>query len=100
MNEIDIKFLEDSFKKYYFNHLELIPTPQRTSEREFGYQKFNSSFFNRHISLKNDKEFIISAAKINGIALKYASTELKNDKEVVMVAVEQSCDWGCDEGRV
>ena len=56
MNEIDIKFLEDSFKKYYFNHLELIPTPQRTSEREFGYQKFNSSFFNRHISLKNDKE--------------------------------------------
>ena len=56
MNEIDIKFLEDSFKKYYFNHLELIPTLQRTSEREFGYQKFNSSFFNRHISLKNDKE--------------------------------------------
>ena len=56
MNEIDIKFLEDSFKKYYFNHFNLISTPQRTSEREFGYQKFNSNFFNRHISLKDDKE--------------------------------------------
>ena len=56
MNEIDIKFLEDSFKKYYFNHFEQILTPQRASEREFGYQKFNSSFFNRHISLKDNKE--------------------------------------------
>ena len=56
MNEIDIKFLEDSFKKYYFNHFNLISTPERTSEREFGYQKFNSNFFNRHISLKDDKE--------------------------------------------
>ena len=55
MNEIDIKFLEDSFKKYYFNHFDLISTPQRTSEREFGYQKFNSGMF-RHISLKDDKE--------------------------------------------
>ncbi|MBT4955532.1 MAG: DNA primase, partial [Nitrosopumilus sp.] len=51
MNENNIKFLEDSFKKYYFNHFNLIFTPQRTSEREFGYQKFNSGFFNRHISL-------------------------------------------------
>ena len=56
MNEIDIKFLEDSFKKYYFNHFNLITTPGRTPEREFGYQKFNSNFFNRHISLKDDKE--------------------------------------------
>ena len=56
MNETDIKFLEDSFKKYYFNHFNLISTPQRTSEREFGYQKFNSGFFNRHISLRDDKE--------------------------------------------
>ena len=55
MNEIDIKFLEDSFKKYYFNHFDLITSPQRTSEREFGYQKFNSGMF-RHISLKENKE--------------------------------------------
>lgn len=55
MNEADTKFLEDSFKKYYFDHFDLIKAPERTSEREFGYQKFNSGM-NRHISLKNDKE--------------------------------------------
>lgn len=55
MHEKDIKFLEDSFKKYYFDHFELIHTPERTSEREFGFQKFFSGM-TRHISLKNDKE--------------------------------------------
>ena len=50
MNEKEIIFLEDSFKKYYFDHV-----PERTSEREFGYQKFNSGM-TRHISLKDDKE--------------------------------------------
>ena len=55
MKETDIKFLEDSFKKYYFDHFDLIRTPERTSEREFGYQKFNSGM-TRHISIKDDKE--------------------------------------------
>lgn len=55
MKETDIKFLEDSFKKYYFEHFDLISVPERTSEREFGYQKFNSGM-TRHISIKNDKE--------------------------------------------
>ena len=55
MQENDIKFLEDSFKKYYFDHFDLIRTPERASEREFGYQKFNSGM-TRHISIKDDKE--------------------------------------------
>ncbi len=55
MKETDAKFLEDSFKKYYFEHFDLIRVPERTSEREFGYQKFNSGM-NRHISIKDDKE--------------------------------------------
>ena len=55
MQEADIQFLEESFKKYYFNHFDLISVPERTSEREFGYQKFNSGM-TRHISIKNDKE--------------------------------------------
>lgn len=55
MNDKDIKFLEDSFKKYYFDHFDLIHVPDRTSEREFGYQKFNFGM-TRHISLKDDKE--------------------------------------------
>jgi DNA primase small subunit len=55
MQENDIKFLEDSFKKYYFEHFDLIHVPNRTSEREFGFQKFNSGM-TRHISIKDDKE--------------------------------------------
>ncbi|MFQ5782351.1 MAG: DNA primase small subunit domain-containing protein [Nitrosopumilus sp.] len=55
MKETDIEFLEYSFKKYYFEHFDLIRAPERTSEREFGFQKFNSGM-NRHISIKDDKE--------------------------------------------
>ena len=55
MQEIDIRFLENSFKKYYFNHFDQIKVPERTSEREFGYQKFNSGM-TRHIPIKDDKE--------------------------------------------
>ena len=55
MQETDIKFVEDSFKKYYFEHFDLIRVPERTSEREFGYQKFNSGM-TRHIQIKDDKE--------------------------------------------
>ncbi len=55
MQENDIKFLEDSFKKYYFEHFDLIRVPNRTSEREFGFQKFNFGM-TRHISIKDDKE--------------------------------------------
>jgi len=55
MQEKEIKFLEESFKKYYFDHFDLIHVPERTSEREFGFQNFNSSM-TRHISLKDNKE--------------------------------------------
>ncbi|MBI5698526.1 MAG: DNA primase, partial [Thaumarchaeota archaeon] len=55
MHDKDAKFLEDAFKKYYFNHFDLIYTPKNPEMREFGYQKINSGM-NRHISLKSDKE--------------------------------------------
>ena len=55
MQDVDIRFLEDSFKKYYFNHFDQVKVPERTSEREFGYQKFNSGM-TRHITIKDDKE--------------------------------------------
>ena len=55
MNEKNIKFLQDCFKKYYFEHFDLIHVPERTSEREFGYQKFTSGM-TRHLSIKTDKE--------------------------------------------
>lgn len=55
MNDKDIKFLEDTFKKYYFEHFDQIRVPDRTSEREFGFQKFSHGM-TRHISIKDDKE--------------------------------------------
>jgi DNA primase small subunit len=55
MLEKNIKFVEEAFKEYYFNHFELIHVPPRTSEREFGYQKFNAGM-TRHLLIKNDKE--------------------------------------------
>jgi DNA primase small subunit len=55
MFEKEIKLVEESFKKYYFDHFDLIHTPTNPEQREFGYQKFNSGM-NRHISLKSDKE--------------------------------------------
>jgi len=58
MHEKDAKLLEDSFKRYYFDHFDLIHTPTDPQMREFGYKKFNYGM-NRHISLKSDKELRI-----------------------------------------
>ena len=55
MQENDVKFLEGSFKKYYFDHFDLIHVPDRISEREFGFQRFSSGMV-RHISFKDEKE--------------------------------------------
>ena len=57
MNDKDIELLEESFKKFYFDHFNLIHVPQNPNQREFGFQKFNSGM-SRHISLKTDKESI------------------------------------------
>jgi len=50
MHENDLKLLEESFKKYYFDHFDLIHVSHRSAEREFGYQKFNSGMI-RHIAI-------------------------------------------------
>ena len=55
MLDKNVKFVEEVFKEYYFNNLQTIHVPTRPTEREFGYQKFNSGM-TRHISLKNDNE--------------------------------------------
>ena len=38
--------------------------------------------------LKNDKEVVLNAVQKNGAVLEYASDELKNDKEVVLQAIQ------------
>lgn len=55
MLEKDAKLVEESFKRYYFDHFDLIQTPQNPEQREFGFQKFNSGM-NRHISIKSINE--------------------------------------------
>ena len=55
MLEKNINFVEAALKEYYFNNFELIHVPSRPSEREFGYQKFNSGM-TRHLTIKNDKD--------------------------------------------
>ena len=55
MLENDLKFLEETFKQYYFEHFDFIHVPDRSLEREYGYKKFNSGMI-RHISLKTDKD--------------------------------------------
>ena len=55
MLEKDLNLLEESFKKYYFDHFDLIHVPEKPSQREFGYQKFNFGM-TRHLSVKDDKE--------------------------------------------
>ena len=55
MLENDLKFLEETFKQYYFDHFDFIHIPDRSLEREYGYKKFNSGMI-RHISLKTDKD--------------------------------------------
>lgn len=55
MNEKNISLIESTFKEYYFNQFDLIHVPQKSTEREFGYQKFNSGMI-RHLAIKNDKE--------------------------------------------
>ncbi|MGI0082982.1 MAG: DNA primase small subunit domain-containing protein [Nitrosopumilaceae archaeon] len=55
MLEKNVRFVEEVLKEYYFKHSNLIHVPIRTSEREFGYQKFNVGM-TRHLSIKNDNE--------------------------------------------
>ena len=55
MLDQDIQLLENSFKKYYFDHFDLIHVPENPSEREFGYQKFNFGM-TRHLSFKTNEE--------------------------------------------
>ena len=55
MLENNLSLVEAAFKKYYFENFDLIPIPERASEREFGYQKFNGGM-NRHIAIKSNEE--------------------------------------------
>ena len=40
--------------------------------------------------LRNDKEVVIAATKYNVFSLEYASKELRNNKEVIMAAIKDN----------
>ncbi len=52
----------------------------------------NSSLFTDYLHRywSNDRDIVLAAVKSNGMALRYASDELKRDEEVVMAAVQQN----------
>ena len=52
MQEKEKTFLEHAFKKYYFEHFGMMRVPDHISEREFGFQRFDSGMI-RHIQLKS-----------------------------------------------
>ena len=41
--------------------------------------------------MQNERDVVLTAVKQNGIALDYASGEMKNDRDVVLAAVKQKC---------
>ena len=55
MEQSDITFLEDSFKRYYFKNFDRIKALTDSQHREYGFQKFGSGMI-RHLSIKDDKE--------------------------------------------
>ena len=42
------------------------------------------------MELKNDRDVVLVAVTQNGRALEWASAELKNDRDIVLVAVRQA----------
>ena len=54
MNDVDVKLLEKSFKRYYLSHISEIPIPTEITKREFGYKKFTGGMI-RHIAIRDEK---------------------------------------------
>lgn len=52
----NVNMVKAAFRKYYFEHGELIEEPNRIETREFGYSEFGQLAMNRHLSFRNIKE--------------------------------------------
>lgn len=55
MQENDLRLAEESFRRYYFEHIDAIEVPEEPSKHEFGYQKFNSGMI-RHLAISGKGE--------------------------------------------
>jgi DNA primase small subunit len=52
-----ITLVKDAFREYYFNHINLLETPEHIEQHEFGYVPFGSGMI-RHLSFKNKGDLI------------------------------------------
>lgn len=62
MNAGDASFLEGLFRRYYFDHFDMIRAPERAPEREFGYQRLGSGMV-RHLAVAGDRELRLLLAE-------------------------------------
>ena len=51
----DLLFVRNAFREYYFKHNDLVETPSRINEREFGLMTFQTGM-TRHLSFSNIRE--------------------------------------------
>ncbi len=54
MNEADAALVTGAIKKYYLDHHDMVPTPDKISRREFGYQVGGGSMV-RHLSYADER---------------------------------------------
>lgn len=52
-----IALVKSAFREYYFNHTNLLETPEHLEQREFGYVSFGSGMI-RHLSFRNKGDLI------------------------------------------
>jgi hypothetical protein len=72
-------------------------SPELQNQKNFVIQcvkEFNlylhSNWINSHISLFSDYEFIFQLCKLNGGMLEYASKNLRSDKKIMLIALDQT----------
>ena len=96
MFNLDIQIFaiyDDSEKTDYFHYNKSkkidddIPIELVKTKEEFANKK-TVDLESFKIKYGNNKEYVLAFVKQNGLDLKYASDELKNDKEVVLSAVQ------------
>jgi DNA primase small subunit len=61
-NVLNVSFLQDLFRRYYYSDSNIIPTPRSIEKHEFGYTLFNSAMI-RHLSFANRGELIARLVK-------------------------------------
>jgi len=57
-----IAVVKDAFKEYYFNHINLLETPEHLEQHEFGYVTFGSGM-TRHLSFRNKGDLIATLVR-------------------------------------